>query len=106
VDLTGSHQDAPVGVAFFIAIYSALKERSVRPALIVLGNLTIQGNIQPARSLAEPLQVAMDNGAKRVLIPVENKRSFLDVSGDIVERVDPIFYGDPLGAAMKALLVE
>ena len=55
------------------------------------------------RSLAEPLQMGMDNGARRALIPIENKRHFLEVSADIVERVDPIFYGDPLTAAMKAL---
>jgi ATP-dependent Lon protease len=106
VDLTGSGQRAQAGVAFFIALYSAIKERSVRSALVVLGDLTIQGNILPARSLAEPLQVAMDNGAKRALIPVENKRSFLDVAGDVVERVDPIFYGEPLAAALKALGAE
>ena len=51
----------------------------------------------------EPLQVGMDNGARRALIPLENKRNFLDVSGDIVERVDPIFFSDPMTAAMKAL---
>lgn len=52
---------------------------------------------------AEPLQVAKDNGAKRALIPIENKRSFLDVAADIMEHVDPIFYGDPKTAAMKVL---
>ena len=106
MDLTGSGQRAQAGIAFFIALYSAIKERSARPALVVLGDLTIQGNILPARSLAEPLQVAMDNGAKRALIPVENKRSFLEVAGDVVERVDPIFYGEPLAAALKALGAE
>jgi ATP-dependent Lon protease len=45
----------------------------------------------------------MDNRARRALIPVENKRHFLDVSADIMERVDPIFYSDPMTAAMKAL---
>ena len=45
----------------------------------------------------------MDNGAKRALIPIENKRTFLEVSADIVEHVDPIFYGDPKTAAMKVL---
>ena len=40
---------------------------------------------------------------RRALIPVENKRNFLEGSTDIIERVDPIFYGDPLSAAMKAL---
>jgi hypothetical protein len=43
------------------------------------------------------------NGAKKALIPLENKRSFLEVTGDIVEHVDPIFFGDPKTAAFKAL---
>lgn len=86
-----------------VAIYSAIKKRSVLPALLVLGDLSIQGNIKPLSSLAEPLQVGMDNGARRALIPIENKRSFLEVSADVVERVDPIFYGDPMTAALKGL---
>ncbi len=36
-------------------------------------------------------------------VPIENKRNFLDVSADIMEQVDPIFYGDPKTAAMKVL---
>jgi len=47
--------------------------------------------------------MAKDNGAKRALIPIENKRNFLDVPGDVVEHVDPIFYGEPKTAAMKVL---
>ena len=45
----------------------------------------------------------MDNGARKALIPLGNKRNFLEVSGDIVERVDPVFFSDPTTAAMKAL---
>jgi len=45
----------------------------------------------------------MDNGARRALIPIENKRRFLEVSTDIMERVDPIFYSDPMTAALKSL---
>jgi ATP-dependent Lon protease len=89
-----------------VAIYSAIKRQSVQAGLVILGDLSIQGNIKAARTLAEPLQVGMDNGARRALIPLENKRNFLEVSGDIVERVDPIFYGDPMTAAMKALGVN
>ena len=103
VDLTHSKEGVQVGVAFFVALYSLLREKPALAGLVVLGELTIQGNILAARSLIEPLQVAMDNGAKKVLIPVGNKRQFLEVPGDVIERVDPIFYGDPLTAAMKAL---
>ena len=103
IDLLGNKVEAEVGVAFFIACYSAMRRAPVSPALLVLGDMSVQGNIKPLRSLTEPLQIAKDNGAKRALIPIENKRNFLDVSADIMEHVDPIFYGDPKMAAMKVL---
>ncbi|MGB7219894.1 MAG: protease Lon-related BREX system protein BrxL [Vicinamibacterales bacterium] len=103
IDLLGNQVEAEVGVAFFIACYSAMRRAPVSPALLVLGDMSVQGNIKPLRSLTEPLQIAKDNGAKRALIPIENKRSFLDVSADIMEHVDPMFYGDPKTAAMKVL---
>ena len=103
IDLLSNRISCDVGIALIVAINSALKKHSALPALLILGDLSIQGNIKGVRSLAEPLQMGMDNGARRALIPIENKRHFLEVSADIVERVDPIFYGDPLTAAMKAL---
>lgn len=103
IDLLANRVEAEIGVAFFVACYSVLRRAPVSPALLVLGDMSIQGNIKPLRSLTEPLQIAKDNGAKRALIPIENKRSFLDVSADILEFVDPIFYGDPRTAAMKVL---
>jgi len=103
IDLLGNKIACEAGIALVVAINSALKKQSALPSLVVLGDLTIQGNLKPLKSLAEPLRVAMDSGARRALIPIENKRNFLEVSGDIVERVDPVFYGDPLVAAMKAL---
>ena len=100
IDLLGNRVEAEVGVAFFVAANSALKRAPVTAGLLVLGDMSVQGQIKPLRSLVEPLRVAMDNGAKRALIPIENKRTFLEVSADIVEHVDPIFYGDPKVAAM------
>ena len=103
IDLLANRVEAELGVAFFVASYSALRKAPASPALLILGDMSVQGNIKPLRSLTEPLQVAKDNGAKRALIPIENKRTFLEVSADIVEHVDPIFYGDPKTAAMKVL---
>ena len=103
IDLLSNHVPCEAGIALIVAVYSAIKKQSVLAGLLILGDMSIQGNIKPLRSLAEPLQVGMDNGARRALVPLENKRNFLDVSGDIVERVDPIFFSDPMTAAMKAL---
>ena len=103
VDLAQVKEESQASVGFFVALYSLLRERSALAGLVVLGDLTIQGNIMPLRSLIEPLQVIVDNGAKKVLIPVSNKRHLLDVPGDLLERVDPVFYSEPLAAALKAL---
>ncbi len=103
IDLLSNHVTCDAGIALVVAIYSAVKRHSAIAGLLILGDLSIQGNIKAVRSLVEPLQVGMDNGARRALVPIENKRNFLEVSGDIMERVDPIFYADPLTAAMKSL---
>ena len=103
IDLLGNKVEAEIGVAFFVAAYSILRKGTPQPGLLVLGDMSIQGNIKPVRSLTEPLQVAMDNGARRALVPIENKRQFLEVNPDVLEQVDPIFYGDLRQAAFKAL---
>lgn len=103
VDLMQPKEGSQAGVAFFVALYSLLRDQPTLAGLVVLGEMTIQGNILPVRSLIEPLQVIVDNGAKKVLVPVSNKRQFLEVPGDLLERVDPIFYSEPLAAALKSI---
>jgi ATP-dependent Lon protease len=103
INLLNNHVSCDAGIGLVVAIYSALVRQPVQSGLVVLGDLSIQGNIKAVRSLAEPLQIGMDNGARCALIPIENKRHFLEVPADIVERVDPIFYGEPFVAARKAL---
>ena len=106
IDLFGNQITCEAGIALIIAIFSAIKKAPALPGLIVLGDLSIQGNIKAVQSLVEPLQMAMENGAKRALIPLENKRNFLEVSGEIIEKVDPIFYSDPQSAMFKALALK
>lgn len=103
IDLLGNRVEAELGVAFLSACCSILRKMPALPGLLIMGDLSIQGNIKPARSLAEPLQVAMDNGARKVLVPIENKRHFLEVNADIIEHVDAIFYGDVRTALLKGL---
>ena len=106
IDLLGNQVTCEAGIALIVAVFSAIKKAPAISGLVVLGDLSIQGNIKAVQSLVEPLQMAMENGAKRALVPLENKRNFLEVSGDIIEKVDPIFYSDPQTAAMKALALK
>ena len=101
IDLLNNRVECEIGMAFFVAAFSAIRKAPVTAATLVLGDMSIQENLKPLRTPSEPLQVAKDNGAKRSLIPIENKREFLDVAVDIMEHVDPVFYGDPKTARSR-----
>ena len=103
IDLLTNRISCDAGIALVVAVFSALKKHPVSPGMIILGDLSIQGNIKAVRSLAEPLQLGMENGARRALIPIENKRHFLEVAADVMECVDSACYGDPMIAAVKEL---
>ena len=56
--------------------------------------------------MSERLELSRDAGAKRVLIPSENKRDIADVPDELLNRLQTAFYTDPLNAAIKALGLE
>jgi len=103
IDMLGNSIACEAGIAFLAAAVSALKRTPVLAGMVILGDLSIQGNIRAVLTLSEPLQIAMENGAKKALIPLENKRNFLEVPGDIAEKVDPVFFSDPTTAITKAI---
>lgn len=106
VNLMGAKEGREVGMAFFVAMVGALLNKPVMESLVVLGEMSLRGGLQPVGSLTERLQLAMDNRARRVLLPLENKRDFLDVPGDVLDKLQIIFYSDPSNAAFRAMGLE
>jgi ATP-dependent Lon protease len=84
-----------------LGLTSMLAQKDIQA--IVLGDLTVQGNIKGINSAMEPLQVAMENGAQRALLPIANKNQVAGLPEEIVERLDIVFYGDPDRAVSKVL---
>lgn len=103
VDLIGGRVEAACGVGFLAALLSALGQRRVQAGTVVLGDLTIQGNVKALPSITEVLQLAMENGALRVLLPTGNKAQFSSLPEDIVEKLDVVFYGDVERAVAKVV---
>jgi ATP-dependent Lon protease len=52
------------------------------------------------------MQLALDSGAKYVLIPSENKRDLADVPDEVLNKLQAIFYTDPINAAIRAMGLE
>ncbi len=101
VDLLGSKVPCEAGVAFFVAAITALRDAQVQGGTVVLGDMSIQGNIKGLPTLSELMQLSRDNGARRVLVPTANKRQALDLEEDLLELAS--FYNEPKGAVERAV---
>lgn len=72
----------------------------------VLREFTIAGTLIKAEELANALQVCLDSGAKKVLLPITSAADLGGVPSDLIGAFSLIFYSSPEDAVFKALGVE
>ena len=85
-------------------IYSAWQ--FIEYSLAVLGEISIGGTLIKVEDLASTLQVCLDSGAKKVLLPITSAADLGTVPSDLVGAFSLIFYSSPEEAVYKALGVE
>lgn len=105
-DLNGIGQTKYLALPTLIAICSAALSRPTLSSLAVLGEITISGTILKAEELANVLQVCLDSGAKKVLLPITSAVDIGSVPSDLVGAFSLIFYSTPQEAVFKALGVD
>lgn len=106
VNLNQAKEGAETAVAFFVSLVSAFLDRPIDPATVVAGDMSVRGMLQKVGSLSERLEMAVDAGAKKMLVPSDNKRDLADVPDEVLNRLQPVFYTDPLNAAIRAMGLE
>ena len=84
---------------------SALTKPTVA-GLGIIGDISISGTVTKVEDLAAVLQVCVDSGAKKVLIPISSASDFGTVPADLLSAIQPIFYSTPEEAVFRALGVE
>ncbi len=103
MSLSAGKDAKDLGMAFYIALLSALLGRPIGAQLVVLGQMSLHGVLARVDGLGDKLRVAMDAGARRVLIPTENSRDFASLPGEVLDKLRIEFYSEPSQAAFKAL---
>ena len=68
--------------------------------------MSLGGNIIAAEGLAESMRVALDSGAKRLLVPSSSVTDIQTVPGELFAKFQTNFYADPIDAVFKAMGVE
>jgi ATP-dependent Lon protease len=103
VELQNTGPAAALTLATFVAICSGALAKAVQPQMVVLGSMSLGGNIVPVENLAESLQVAFDAGARRLLLPMASVQDIPTVPGELFAKFQTSFYSDPADAVFKAL---
>ncbi|MFH0966482.1 MAG: S16 family serine protease [Methanobacteriota archaeon] len=93
IDLLSNRIPADSGVAFITAVYSAIRSHPARPGVVILGDISIQGNIKPLSSLIEVLQNTMDNGGNPLLFRWRISGCSLRYPGIFSNRLTQSFMG-------------
>ena len=103
INLNQAKEGAETAVAFFISLVSSILEKPILDRTVVLGEMSVQGLLLKVTSLPERMQLAVEAGAKRILIPSENKRDLSEVPDAILTAIQWQFYDSPIKAAMMAM---
>ena len=105
-DLQGIGMTGKLALPTLIALCSIALVRPVQSSLVVLGEISISGTIIKIDNLADTLQVCLDSGAKKILIPQTSFVDFGSVPAELMSAFQLIPYQNAEDAVFKALGVE
>ena len=105
-DLQGIGMTKHLALPTLIALCSIALSKPAVSSLAVLGEISISGTIIKVDELANVLQVCLDCGAKKILLPITSAAELSTVPADLIGSFNLIFYSSAEDAVFKALGVE
>lgn len=105
-DLQGIGMTGKLALPTLIALCSIALGRPTQGSLVVLGEISISGTMIKVDELANALQVCLDSGAKKVLLPSTSFIDFSTVPPELMSAFQLIPYQSAEDAVFKALGVE
>lgn len=105
-DLQGIGMTGKLALPTLIALCSISLGKPTISSLAVLGEISISGTILKVDELANALQVCLDSGAKKVLIPSTSFVDFATIPSELMSAFQLIPYQSAEDAVFKALGVE
>ena len=105
-DLQGIGMTDTLALPTLIALTSIALGKPVISSAAVLGEISIAGSMIKVDELANSLQVCLDSGAKKVLLPITSAADLCTVPSELIGHFNLVFYSSAEDAVFKALGVE
>ncbi len=101
--LTAVKGASSLGMPFLLALCSAALGRSLKGGVVMAGGMSVGGTVEPAYNALDMAELAAENGASAILLPVSSRRQLNEMSDDLASRLMIIYYKDPRDALFKVL---
>ena len=105
-DLQGIGMTDKLAISTLIALCSIALNKPALNSMAVLGEISISGTMIKVDELANTLQVCLDSGARKVLLPITSAADLGTVPPELIGCFNLIFYNSAEDAVFKALGVE
>ena len=105
-DLQGIGMTHKLALPTLIALCSIALSKPAQSSLVVLGEISISGTLMKVDELANALQVCLDSGAKKILLPITSAADLGTVPPELMGSFQIIFYNSAEDAVFKGLGVE
>lgn len=105
-DLNGIGMTHYLTLSTLVAICSTALNKPVISSTVILGDLSIGGTLLKVEELANTLQVCLDAGAKKILLPLSSAADLGTAPAELIGAFNLIFYNSAEDAVFKALGVE
>jgi ATP-dependent Lon protease len=105
-NLLGSAASSGIGSAVYIAIVSALYKKNLKAGLAVLGNISVGGAIERVTNFADKVTMLSENGAKSVIVPMDNLNELSNIPPTVLGNTDVPFYQNNQMLMQKAILLD
>lgn len=105
-NLLGASISSGIGSAVYISIVSALYKKNLKAGLAVLGNISVGGAIERAINFEDKVTMLSENGAKVVIVPMDNLTELANIPATILGDTDVPFYQNNQLLMQKAILLD
>jgi ATP-dependent Lon protease len=105
-NMLGGAVSSGIGSAVYIAIISSIYKKNLKQGLAVLGNISVGGAIERAINFADKITMLSENGAKTVIVPMDNLAELTNVPATVLGNTDVPFYSNNQMLMQKGLLLD
>lgn len=106
IDENGSGGNQEIGAAFYLSMISNFIDRPIKAKAVVLGSMTVNGNLIKTTNLYEKLSFIVEQGAKTVYIPISNQPDTMTMQPDIWSKLSILFYASAEDLSKKVFDLE